>query len=107
MSIRKLIGFLPAMLAGALAFCSLAGPAQAGAPQTTATQPTDSYKIELDIGPAAVMLTPDQAATATSGEVMVDTSSTASGMSMGSGGMSMGVTAIPVPAMAAGALTAS
>jgi hypothetical protein len=91
---RGLIGCASATLIGMLTFLALAGRAWAGAPTTTATQTSASYKMELDIGPAAMMLTPDQAATATSGEVMVDTSGMSAamnmpGMSMGSGGQSM------------------
>lgn len=35
-------------------------------------QSTASYDVQLDLGPAAMMLTPDQAQGATSGELMVD-----------------------------------
>jgi hypothetical protein len=61
--------------------------AQSMGDMVTAKQSTASYTVELDIGPQATMLTPDQAAGATAGEVMVDPSAMSS---MGMGGMAMG-----------------
>ena len=58
------------VLALALELHALSARAQMPA-TVSQTQTTASYKIELDIGPAAMMLTPDQAAGAASGEVMV------------------------------------
>jgi hypothetical protein len=62
-----------------------------GGAQVSATQSTASYKIELDVESVQTMLMPDQAATATSGEVMVSMS----GMSMGSGTTSMNMSSGP------------
>src|SRR5579862_6298393 len=52
----------------------LAWPALALAQNVKQVQTTQNYKIELDIVPVAVMLTPDQAKTAKAGEVMVQMS---------------------------------
>jgi hypothetical protein len=52
----------------ALALCLFAGSAFA---QGGLTQTTDHYKTELDIGPLATMLMPNQVAGAKSGEAMV------------------------------------
>jgi hypothetical protein len=85
----RFLGFATALVFGGLAFSGLAGSALAGQPSITQTQSSSNYRVELDIGPAATMLTPDQAMTATSGEVMVETPNMAPNMSMGAMGMSM------------------
>ncbi len=78
-----------------------AARAQAQMAATMHTQMTPSYTVELDIGPAAEMLTPDQAMTMGIGEVMVSMPdmgmsmpsaaqpSSQSGMSTGGDAMSM------------------
>lgn len=88
---RKPIGFVSALALGALAVFGSGSPshAQTQSGVTTATQMTVSYRIELDIGPAAVMLTPDQVASATSGEAMVDMSQMSMAMSAGTMSASM------------------
>jgi hypothetical protein len=84
-----------ALVLGVLAVLGSGSPTRAQTSQMgiTQTQTTPSYHIELDIGPAAVMLTPDQVASATSGEVMVDMSSmNMSSMSMPTGSSSSSMT---------------
>ena len=65
-------GKMVSLVAGILALAVVVAPgseiAQGGADRT---QRTAHYTITLDIGPLSTMLTPDQAAKATEGEVMV------------------------------------
>lgn len=74
MLLRKL--FVPLVPLAVLAATGACGSSNPTTPSSTApvaeqTQTTKSYKIQLQVGPNAMMLTPDQAKTATSGEVMV------------------------------------
>lgn len=57
---------------GALLISQAAGPAFAAPGETEQTQTTAHYKITLTFGATATMLTPDQAAGAKEGEVMVE-----------------------------------
>ncbi len=99
MASRRIPRFATAAALGGLALMSLAGGALAGQPSATQTESSADYRVELDIGPAAAMLTTAQAMTAASGEVMVETPSMATGTSMGSSGMSMpGISAGSMPA---------
>jgi hypothetical protein len=64
----KMVTLVSGILALAVVSAQGSGIAQGGADRT---QRTAHYKIALDIGPLSTMLTPDQAAKATEGEVMV------------------------------------
>jgi 5-hydroxyisourate hydrolase-like protein (transthyretin family) len=75
-----------ALALGLAAVSPQAGHAQTQMAATMLTQTTASYTVELDVGPAAQMLSLDQAAMMGMGEVMV--SMPDMGMSMPSGSMS-------------------
>src|SRR5512140_2756399 len=64
----KMVTLVAGILALAVVSAPGGGIAQGGDERT---QRTTHYRITLDIGPLSTMLTPDQAATATEGEVMV------------------------------------
>jgi len=64
----KMASLVSGILALAVVFAQGSGIAQSG---DELIQRTAHYRITLDIGPLSTMLTPDQAAKATEGEVMV------------------------------------
>lgn len=73
MLLHKLaIPVIPVALLFVTSACGSSKTASSNTPPVAQqTQTTATYKILLQVGPNAMMLTPDQAKTATSGEVMV------------------------------------